>query len=294
MSFIVGPPYDFDQLQHAYESRVPGVSQQIAPGEQMPHTHRQHYFGVGEDVIRLVKLAMLASRKRASTIQNILDLPCGHGRVTRSLRAAFPEARVTACDLLTDGVDYCAKTFNATGVYSQIHPTTEMFANNGPYDLIFVGSLFTHLDTNRWPEFLTLFDDILAPDGILIFTVHGPFVAYRFQNGESYGYLDQHVPSHISHDLETATSSSADRFANKAAAYIINQYRKNDFGYLDDGTGYGISVSRPSWTMKQIENYPDLQLLSYLERGWDNHQDVCTVIKRRFVTTDAGVGHPFV
>jgi hypothetical protein len=102
------------------------------------------------------------------------------------------------------------------------------------------------------------------------------------------------LPSHITPDPAKLSSPSGDHFANQATAYIIEQYRKNSFGYLDNGCGFGISVSQPSWVLKQIENFPDWRLVYYLERGWDNHQDVCAIIKRPLITTDAGIDHPFL
>ena len=55
-------------------------------------------------------------------VKRILDLPCGHGRVLRYLSAAFPEAEITACDIMREGVDFCASTFGAIPVYSQDDP----------------------------------------------------------------------------------------------------------------------------------------------------------------------------
>src|SRR5689334_9873650 len=54
------------------------------------------YFAVGADALRLILLSMSTAGKR--DFKSILDLPCGHGRVMRYLKARFPEARLTACD----------------------------------------------------------------------------------------------------------------------------------------------------------------------------------------------------
>ncbi|HVS70895.1 MAG TPA: class I SAM-dependent methyltransferase [Phycisphaerae bacterium] len=189
-----GSTEPLDSLQSLFEAYVPNVDPSISPGERMPADDPAYYLSVGQGVLRLVKLALLHSLKRPASIRHILDLPCGHGRVLRTLRAAFPSAEITASDLLEDGVDFCAKTFNATPVLSKIHPTPDLFPHAGQYDLIFVGSLFTHLDEPRWFEFLSLFHALLAPNGILLFTTHGPYVAFRMISGETYGYLDRHAP----------------------------------------------------------------------------------------------------
>src|SRR5581483_10052394 len=75
----------------------PGVIRRISPRDEMYAGDADHYFGVGRSALRCVRLAMLAAGKQR--VCRILDLPSGHGRVLRYLKAAFPEARLTACDL---------------------------------------------------------------------------------------------------------------------------------------------------------------------------------------------------
>ena len=41
--------------------------------------------------------------------ESILDFGCGFGRVLRMLKAAYPEARLTAADVKREGVDFCAR-----------------------------------------------------------------------------------------------------------------------------------------------------------------------------------------
>lgn len=55
--------------------------------------------------------------ERAST-DRILDFGCGHGRVMRWLRAAYPNARITGTDVDKGGVDFCAATFGSHTVVS--------------------------------------------------------------------------------------------------------------------------------------------------------------------------------
>lgn len=64
----------------------------------------------------------------------ILDLPSGAGRVLRALRAGFPDASIVACDLMRDGVDFCAREFGAIPVYA----AADVGSGTGPdrFDLI--------------------------------------------------------------------------------------------------------------------------------------------------------------
>ena len=76
--------------------RLPGLIATISRGDGMYVAGRAaHYFGVGADALKLVLQAMSLAGK--GDISSILDLPCGHGRVLRYLKAEFPQALLTAC-----------------------------------------------------------------------------------------------------------------------------------------------------------------------------------------------------
>lgn len=273
-----GSSATLDDMQRLLDREVPGVDVEISATERMPLTHPQYYFRVGQSAIRLIRLALLAAGK--TEVRSILDLPSGHGRVLRYLKVAFPGAELTACDILRDGVDFCAARFGATPVYSDLIPSAAMFSARR-FDLIFCGSLLTHVDAPRWGDFLALFDALLEPGGVLVFTVHGPFVAYRMRAGEHYGYgaarrrgLARFLSSLIGWE------DGPSRIAR-----LLRGYDSDGFGYLDDGSGtYGITLSKPSWVLTQVEHHPDLRMLAYLERGWDDHQDGVVCMKHPFVS----------
>lgn len=214
----------------------------------------RHYFSVGRSALRCVRLALLAAGK--STVSSILDLPCGHGRVLRALQAGFPAARLTACDLNRDAVDYCASVFGATPIYSVERP--EEIPIDDTFDLIWVGSLLTHLNAALWPAFLSRFVMMLAPGGVLVFTTHGRFVATRMRTmGITYGLMPD------------------------AVREALDDVDRTGFGYRDyvGQSRYGISVSSPSWVCSQVTAIPGLRLLGLLEQGWDNHQDVVSCVQ---------------
>jgi len=103
------PLYDFSPLQ---------ADRTIAPRDGMvaPEDPEQ-YFTLGRRALELIHFSSVLCNK--PHYPAILDLPCGHGRVLRWLRAHYHYAKITACDLDHDGVDFCAKQFGATPVYSQ-------------------------------------------------------------------------------------------------------------------------------------------------------------------------------
>jgi methylase of polypeptide subunit release factors len=78
-------------------------------------TARQ-YLAVGLSAVRCVDNTLKISRTKA--VRTILDLPCGHGRVLRFLKVAFPEARVVACDIDATAVSFCKRTFSVEAILS--------------------------------------------------------------------------------------------------------------------------------------------------------------------------------
>jgi len=99
---------------------------------------REYYFRCGRSAVECIQNALAIAAIPQPRIKRILDLPCGHGRVLRYLRAAFPEAEIAACDLLRDGVDFCSSTFGATAVYSSDEPDA---IHSRPGALISFGSV---------------------------------------------------------------------------------------------------------------------------------------------------------
>jgi SAM-dependent methyltransferase len=227
------------------------VDDAIADNDAMFERHApadeawNHYFLCGRSALRVIRLALAAAGK--TDVRKVLDLPCGHGRVLRVLRAAFPLAELHACDLDRDGVDYCAARFGARAIYS--HPNPAQVALAGPYDLIWVGSLLTHLDAPRWRAFFELFRSALTPDGVCVFTCHGHTAAEMIRSGKAgYGLTDP--------------------------VALLKPYRKGGFAYTAyPGQDYGISLSSPAWVTGQLAAVGGVRLLLYSERGWADHHD---------------------
>ncbi len=215
----------------------------------------EHYRMVGRSALEAIRMAMLAAGR--SDFQNILDLPCGHGRVMRALRAAFPLAQLTACDLDRVGVDFCTEHFDARPNYS--HPSPDQIVLEGGYDLIWSGSLLTHLNSETGRRFLQLFQKLLAPGGIMVLTTHGRHVIRRLRVGtHTYGLEEKDIPA------------------------LIESYALTGFGYADysSQTGYGISICSPEWVLVEVAKLRDLSVVLFSECLWAQHQDVTACIRR--------------
>ena len=226
----------------------------VSPRDHMWLTGSQWYFEVGTSALQCVQRALAVTGAQPGSI---LDMPCGHGRVCRMLRAAFPAAQMTVCDLDPDGVDFCAAEFGAEPVYSDVE--VQRVQIDRRFDLIWCGSLFTHLEWARWPGFIDFFSDHLAPDGMLVFTTHGRRpIQWMRENVFGYG-------------LSPAEQDS-----------LIGQYAASGFGFVSPANqAFGISLSSAEKVCSLLLRHPTLKIVGLHEAGWADHQDVFTCMKLR-------------
>ncbi len=235
------------------EFNVSGLDLTVSRADTMLGVHDAHYVSVGQSALAAIERAL---EGREPT--NILDLPCGFGRVTRALRARFPHASITVSDLDQPGVDFSASQFGARGAYS-VRDFRELVLGER-YDLIWVGSLVTHLPTGQTMHFLRALARHLTPWGRAVISVHGPSIIPRLRE-KGYGLLPE------------------------AAKQVIGQFETTGFGYADypseehlygislSNDHYGISLTDEPW-MRQALAKSGLALVRYEHRTWDDHHDV--------------------
>jgi SAM-dependent methyltransferase len=218
-----------------------------------------HYLEVGRQALDLVLQAMVLCQK--PTVSSILDMPCGFGRELRHFAAAFPSADLYACEIHQQKIDYCADEFGATPVLSDEDFDAVQFDRT--FNLVWAGSLLSHLPQDRYRKALHLYSRVLAPGGIALITLQGRNTEHM-QEAEWKYMTDE-------------------RFALAAT-----DYHAAGFGYVDyEGLpGYGIAFALPSVAISHLESDPSVSLRAYIERGWDDHQDVLVLQKRP-------IGHPW-
>lgn len=217
----------------------------------------ERYFSCGRSALECIEKALSSASIPPDRVRRVLDLPCGHGRVLRYLKAAFPEAETVACDLLRDAVDFCASTFGSTALYSSEEPEA-IPLDRESFDLIWVGSLFTHLDAPLWPRFLSVLRDSLCAGGVLVFTTHGRAAHQELVAGRDYG-----VPS-------------------RRRTLLLYRYEHTGFGYAaypGPDSHYGVALSHPAWVIRQLTALRGLRLVSLGEASWDHHQDVFACVR---------------
>jgi SAM-dependent methyltransferase len=226
------------------------VNQKVHPDDHMWTSGPGWYFSVGRSGLQAVNAVVGLSRKRV--IKSIMDLPCGHGRVARFLRHAYPDATMTFCDLDPSGVDFCAAEFGGQALYSKPNLCDVVFPET--YDIIWVGSLFTHVTFDRTRAWLPHLCRALSHDGVLVATFHGRW-SIEVQNKVPM------IGPNEWHD-------------------IIAGYNRSGYGYAAyPNSDYGVSLSRASKIVEIVEEIDGVRLLSYTERGWADNHDVLGIAK---------------
>lgn len=227
------------------------VIRDIHPDDAMYAYAPDLYFPIGHEALRCIELALVCARLESPS--HILDFASGAGRVMRYLKAAFPDATLTACDFHMWQADFCGEVFGATAVEGKENPAEVELS--GPFDLIWCGSHFNHIEGHRWVGFLELFESVLSPGGVLVFTAVGRFVAGLLQEGK--------------------------RFLNLTEEQVVELLRSYDatgFGFQPnqfDGDG----IASRAWVCTQLENVSKLELLLYMEHAWHG-QDVIACRRR--------------
>lgn len=235
-------------LLRNYNSAI--VDKRISPNDSM---NNQWYFEVGRSAVEIIAAALMVSQLQR--VNKVLDLPCGHGRVLRHLIHLFRDAEFHACDLDEDGVNFCSSTFGARPIYSKEELTNIDFGTK--YDLIWVGSLFTHtaeIVTKRWTAHLARF---LSPQGIIVATLHGRW--------------SQHVHKVNPYIGEDSWKEILKDYSSTGYGY--RDYLKEESHSFISGS-YGISLAKPHVIIRDLEEIPGIRIYLYLERGWADHQDV--------------------
>jgi SAM-dependent methyltransferase len=239
---------------HGQERMFSDVNRKLAPGDGMYDNNDSYYLEVGASALQFVHLSLSAADRKASEIKVVLDYACGFGRVLRWLCAAFPEAQIVAADADPKAVSAVSQLFDVTS-FTLDRTLTEEIGNN--FDLIWVGSLATHLPQEGLEALVLRLGALLSIKGVLVLTTHGSYVADRIARAEkTYG-------------LDSAGIST-----------LISGYECEGYGFASypQQKSYGIAVCKTSRLLQMLESaklYPIL----YRERAWVRHQDCVAAVR---------------
>jgi len=214
--------------------------------------HVRHYLDDARSAIENLEHSLALAGRSWRDVRACLDLPSGYGRVTRFLTRHIEPGLVTACDVDPNAVAFCMSEFGVNGIVADRDPSRTHLGR--AYDLVFIGSLLTHLPDRIVGALLDHIVDRLAPGGVLVFTTQGEScLAHLGWYGERFARLEKTFREAV---LTTG-------------ACFVPYHRQ---------TRYGVAIHARSWVAGLVSTrYGDrLQPLRFVERGWDRHQDVWT------------------
>lgn len=206
----------------------------------------EHYFWVGECTVDLL-LGILAQAP-TTYVGEILDFGCGYGRVGRYLKAMFPWKNITFADVDEQATAYCSSKFKGNAF-----TTPKNFGDlkiDSKYDIIWLGSVFTHIDYERMNLLWSKLFAALKPNGILVGTFRGSKM----------------------YDQYKLNPEAAERDKD-----LIKQYENSGFayrkypGWADD---WGLSLVSSAKLIALGEKHPEARLVTYCEVGWAAAHDV--------------------
>ena len=208
-----------------------------------------HYKSVGISALANIETSLREAHRNFEGIESCLDFASGYGRVTRALLTKIPASKITAADIDREAVQFCSSEFGTKPLFGHFNFNEISFPEE--YDLIWAGSLLTHLPPPSCVQLLKTLRGVLKARGLLIFSTHGE------------SCLEQSLESnHQCKTLQTYTG----RLLREGVCYIA----RDPLGY------YGTTLHSTPYIKKLLhEKFSKaLRFVRFSKRGWDNHQDV--------------------
>jgi SAM-dependent methyltransferase len=139
-------------------------------------TRRRDFLSVGRTSVAAIQNAFLASRNPRASFSRWLDFGCGAGRIARHLVDFEPILDLWGVDVDADAVAWASR--HLPGHYRIIPRRPPVDMASSFFDVVYAGSVFTHLDEEGQSVWLSELHRILRSGGLLIASTHGPDLTY--------------------------------------------------------------------------------------------------------------------
>lgn len=241
-----------DKLQSLWSAyRTKQVNMTIHPKDHMFLSGGKgvvEYNFVGESAISV--LSAILTLAPAEAAWRVLDFGCGHGRCARHFRAFFPTAQLFFSDVDAEAAKFCAAEFGGNAVVSSADLDNVELPSD--LDLIWVGSLFTHIDYTRMQQLFGKLWASLRRHGTLVGTFHG-------RRAHAVGSTSRFI--------------TEDRWEK-----IVAGYEKSQCGFEcypgREADSYGVSLIKPEKVLSLGASVRDARLICFSEHAWAGLQDV--------------------
>lgn len=159
----------------AFDTRIHAADEMYRYDLSLPYRTPEaaaiSYFHVGHSIFRTVEQIVTWRFGGFGAIRDLLDFASGYGRVTRFLAGALSPRRVFVADVDSEAVRFQTGAFGVRGASSVSDPSA--FELDASFDVVLASSFFSHLPEERFEPWLARLHALVAPGGLLIFSVHG-------------------------------------------------------------------------------------------------------------------------
>lgn len=185
------------------------------------------------------------------SFRRVLDFGCGSGRVLRNLSDVPASCELHGTDIDSELIEWCRANLSWAR-FSINPPLPPSPYSDAHFDFLYAISVFTHLDENYQSSWLKELARIAQPGAILILTVHG-------KNG-----------------YRTLSPLEQKRVESEGFLFLAGATGKLKLDGLPD------FYQNAYQTREYIDRaWPkELEVLQYVERGVNNHQDA-VILRRR-------------
>lgn len=132
----------------------------------------EEFVAIGKTCATDIQAALRKVGRELGSFERILDFGCGCGRTLVHIRDLAPQAKIEGTDIDANAIRWCREHLKFAS-FSLSKETPPIGYEADSFDLIYVISVFTHLDEDyqfRWLEELRR---IARPGAIIVLTVNG-------------------------------------------------------------------------------------------------------------------------
>lgn len=178
----------------------------------------------------------------------------------------FPDSKIIGAEIETEALDFCQRAFSVQGYLSNPGRSFRSLSLPCKFDLIWCGSLITHIDEQAAVDLLDFFCRHLMDGGVCVFTTHGRHVAEMFNSKETTLNLTE-----------------------EGREKVLCEYQQKGYGYADypwafpDGRSsgcFGISLASQSRMVELARGVGSWEPIYFLESGWHALQDMYAFMLR--------------
>ena len=210
--------------------------------------HIESYRRGAVEFVDILGRALADAGRSWADIEACLEVGCGYGRIVRELRRDLAPAKISVCDVIEEGARFTAAEFGVAKL-----PIVEAMGPEyaGSFDLIYLLSVYTHLNREMIEANLAKVASLLKPGGVLVFTTHDWASA---EMAERYGqfWLDKRA-----------------LLAQLARTGFF--YQRYPYYYAEYGLTWIVAEEVERLVAKTA---PDLARVSHRPLAVDGHQDV--------------------